>query len=133
MRRRKEPGRIKGCPVCTGVMDETGFCVTGKGYPITKTCHFMCPFCRQELTWDGACIWCHGTHTKDDRSTWSFPGDEYHVQHGHWVKVAGPQMARSVDENTACQAVVQQVLDKKLSEKEAQARIHGILHPEVPV
>jgi len=37
------------------------------------------------------------------------------------------------EENKACLKVVMDVLNRRITEAEGHARIHGILHPEVPV
>ncbi len=121
-----------GCTICGGIVDEKGFCATGGGYPMMMTSPFVCPFCRSRLSWDGGCNGCHGTFTKSDRSTWTFPGDHYRVENGHWVIQEGPQKACTYEQNEACIEIVRQVLDGKLSEIVAQDRIQGILHPEIP-
>ncbi len=121
-----------GCPVCGGTQDEKGFCATGGGYPGTMACPFVCVFCHQSLSWDGGCSWCFGTHTPSDRATWTFPGDEYQREKGHWVMVAGPQKACSPEQNSACRDIVRAVVDKEVSEIVAQDRIQTILQPEVP-
>jgi len=128
----KKKDRPKGCPVCTGPVEDNGFCMRGGGYPLSMVCPFMCPFCFQGLSWNGGCMWCHGTHTTDDRSTWTFPGDEYRMDKGHWVKHAWPQNALTSEQNIACKEIVKLVLDGKLSELAGQERIQGILHHEVP-
>jgi len=37
------------------------------------------------------------------------------------------------EENKACMKVVLDVLNRRITEAEGHARIHGILHPEVPL
>jgi hypothetical protein len=66
-----------------------------------EVCPFACPMCRKPLEWSGACYACHGTIT-GQREDWSFPGDRYELERGHWVKVAaGPRPACSRVENRA--------------------------------
>ncbi len=136
MRKRTETGKQKsppkGCNICGGWLDEKGFCATGGGYPVTMLCPFVCPFCRKLLKWDGACMFCFGSHTPEDRATWTFPGDEYQVEGGHWINQGSANEVCTPQQNIACMEVVRLVLDGKLAQVEAQERIQGILHPEVP-
>ncbi len=94
-------------------------------------CPFHCPICRTLLKWDGGCNSCHGTANIDDRASWTFPGDRYKLEDGHWVLQEGPAKAVSMEQNIACNLVVQAVLDKKISELRGQERIHEILHPDI--
>jgi len=119
----------KGCTICGGQLGEYGFCATGGGFPGMMACPFTCPFCRRLLSWDGGCNFCHGTLNKDDRASWSFPGDHYHLEQGHWQLKEGPSKACTPEQNMACMMVVQAVLDKKISELRGQERIQEILNP----
>ena len=60
---------------------------------------YVCPLCRHPLTWEGGCESCHGTST-GRREEWTFPGDRYELEAGHFVKVAGPRRAMTSAENT---------------------------------
>jgi len=114
-----------GCS-CGAYLDEHGYCLTGGGYPIIYTCHFVCPFCRHSLSWDGGCTNCKGSHTPSDRLTWTFPGDRYEVQYGHWVQVEGPAKATSPENVKACMQVIDKVF-LGLNVEEANKEIAGIL------
>ncbi len=120
--------KLLGCS-CGGYLDEWGYCATGGGYPITQACPLVCPLCRSALTWGGGCTSCKGTSTRADRTSWTFPGDLYEVQRGHWVKVGGPQKACTPDQNKACALIVDKVLAGELKEPEAQEKIQDILNP----
>lgn len=88
------------CPVDRAAINR-GFCMRGQGYPMTEVCPFSCPICRKPLQWSGACYECFGT-TTGRREDWSFPGDHFELQEGHWVKVAeGARRACTQAENKA--------------------------------
>jgi len=128
----KTPKALTGCSTCGGRLGEYGFCESGGGFQGKMECPFSCPICRFKLSWDGGCNSCHGTANIDDRASWTFPGDRYWLELGHWVFKEGPAEAVSMEQSIACNLVVQAVLDKKISELRGQERVHEILHPEIP-
>ncbi len=131
-KRGGKAGVAKGWPSCTGPLDDKGFCTRRGGFPLTMACPFVCPFCRQGLTWDGGCNWCHGTYNMDDRESWTFPGDQYDAVGGHWLRIGKAQEVCTPQQNEACIAVVLDVLNRRISELAGQERIKEILHPLVP-
>jgi hypothetical protein len=81
------------CGADGAVLESTGWCPTGGGYAVTYTtgagvgalaCPFACPICRGLLSWDGGCNGCRGSRTPEDRTSWTFPGDRYEAQGGHY-------------------------------------------------
>lgn len=46
------------CPFDGTPLHADGWCPTGEGYPITRSCPFVCDVCRQPLTWAGTCNTC---------------------------------------------------------------------------
>ncbi len=119
------------CPItkCGGVLSDIGQCEQGGGYPITMLCPFVCPFCRSRLNWDGACMWCYGTHSRQDKATWTFPGDYHEAQGGHWIKAELPAKACTQKQNKECLAVVYAVLDKRMTVKDGLEKVGDILSP----
>jgi len=68
-----------------------------------------CPHCRGPLDWDGGCNRCHGC-TTGRKEDWTFPGDKYELQKGHWQRVEGPRRACTPEENAAGFAKLYDVL-----------------------
>jgi len=67
------------------------------------------------LDWDGGCIRCHGC-TTGRREDWTFPGDKYEIQKGHWQRVAdGPRLACTPEENRAGFAKLYEILGVDVS------------------
>ena len=88
------------CPV-DGAAMVRGICTRGGGAPMTDRCPFACPICRKPLEWCGTCYSCHGAVT-GSRADWTFPGDRYELEDGHWIKVLdGPRRACTPAENQA--------------------------------
>ncbi len=89
------------------------------------SCPFVCPICRGQLEWSGACFGCHGTAMPTDRASWSFPGARYetHDEGGkalgdgqHCVKIAeAGRRACTPEENRAGFAEVQRVLTEMMN------------------
>jgi len=52
----------------------------------------VCTLCRGPLDWDGGCNRCHGC-TSGRREDWTFPGNKYELDKGHWHRVCGPRKA----------------------------------------
>ncbi len=89
------------CPADGARLQADGWCPTGNGYLAHMSCPFVCPICRQPLSWDGGCEHCHGC-TTGAREDWTFPGDRYELEAGHWRKIlAGPRRACTQEENAA--------------------------------
>jgi hypothetical protein len=90
----------RACRLCGGSLRDDGLCLRGGGYPMTMACPFVCPVCRQRMQWDGGCNACHGTPTVD-RAAWTFVGDRYELEHGHYRLVARTETLRvcTPDEN----------------------------------
>ncbi len=135
MTRRRLDGKAsagpKKCPIqgCGGYLDDMGACQEGFGFPMTMSCPFVCPIsgCGANLDWSGGCRSCHGVPTtKADRSTWTFPGDEYQIQQCHWVQVGMPRIGVHPDKIKACHAVIKKV-EVGLSVEVANKEIAGIL------
>jgi len=139
MTRRRLEGKAAGpkkCPIqgCGGYLDDIGLCQDGFGFPITTSCPFVCPMCGANLDWSGGCMSCKGATAPEDRLTWTFPGNEYEVQHAHWVKVGGPAKATPPDKMKACMRVMDKVwlgLSAELANKEI-AGILGVAAEEDP-
>ena len=80
------------CPFDGHPLHANGWCEAGDGYPITRSCPFVCDVCRQRLTWDGTCLSCPRYA----------PGDryEYDAKGLHWrLAEKGPHRLLSADEN----------------------------------
>lgn len=99
MARRKDTAKVTAVatPVTTtgstcredgAILEANGYCKRGRGFPATMQCPFVCPLCRHPLDWDGACMACHGCTTAR-REDWTFPGDRYELEDGHYRWVAG--------------------------------------------
>lgn len=89
------------CPADGARLQADGWCPQGNGYLAHMACPFACPICRQLLSWDGGCEHCHGC-TTGEREDWTFPGDRYELDAGHWQKIlAGPRRACTREENAA--------------------------------
>ena len=82
------------CPFDGSLLDSSGFCSAGEGFPITSPCRIACPICRHFLDYSGACFSCHGV--TDIRADWQLPGDRYEIDFPdgtprgngkHWVLV----------------------------------------------
>jgi hypothetical protein len=87
----------------------SGICSATGGYPATASCPLACPICRGLLSWDGGCERCHGCAT-GRRTDWTFPGDRYELDTGHWQRVDGPRAACTPEQNAAGFAAVGAIL-----------------------
>ena len=100
----------RACPEDGAILESNGRCKTGRGFPATLRCPFACPLCRQPLDWDGGCQACHGCRTAR-REDWTFPGDRYELEGGHYRWVAGKdRRACTPLENAAGLAEVRRIL-----------------------
>jgi len=63
------------------------------------------------LAWDGGCERCHGC-TTGRREDWTFPGDRYELDKGHWQPVDVPRKACTPEQNAAGFAAIRAVLGK---------------------
>ncbi len=98
------------CPADGAILEANGLCPRGRGFPATMRCPFVCPLCRQPLDWDGGCPACHGC-TSALRQDWSFPGDRYELEDGHYRWVAkGGRRACTPEENAEGLARVRAIL-----------------------
>jgi len=120
-------GTVSICPADNALV-KNGVCSRTGEFPMTERCPFACPICRKPLEWSGACHRCHGT-TSGQREDWSFPGDRYELEGGHWVKTAdGPRRACTRGEN---QAGAREVL-RVLSGAALETRLPAEVLDEVP-
>jgi len=85
---------------CGASLLASGLCSAAGGYPATSSCPLACPICRGPLAWDGGCERCHGC-TTGRREDWTFPGDRYELDKGHWQRVDGPRKACTPAQNAA--------------------------------
>lgn len=97
-RGKAEPEAPSRACDCGGMLDARGWCDRASGFTHLARCPYVCPLCRQPLTWEGGCGRCHGC-TTGRREDWAFPGDRYEVTDGHYRKVCGPRQACSPAEN----------------------------------
>jgi len=98
--RKAKPARgtVSICPADNSPV-KNGVCSRTGEFPMTERCPFACPICRKALEWSGACSSCNGTMT-GQRDDWTFPGDRYELEDGHWVKALdGPRRACTRAEN----------------------------------
>lgn len=114
------PTAPKRCRFDNTELMPDGFCLTGGGYPLGRTCPLVCPLCRGPLDWSGGCEQCHGCTTAR-REDWTFPGDRYDcfddegaaIGDGqHWVKTDGPRPAVTAAQNAAGLRAVRHILAK---------------------
>ena len=96
---------------CGSSLLASGRCSSTGGYPATATCPLACPICRGALGWDGGCQRCYGC-TTGKREDWTFPGDRYELDKGHWQKVDGPRPACTPAQNAAGFAAIRVLLAK---------------------
>ena len=103
-------------------------------FTLSLSCPFACPCCGGGLEWDGGCHACHGSVTSWDRDTWTFPGDRYEREAGHWVKTDGPRRAGTRSEHLACLDLQRRQLAGQLGRLEALTELAGILtgHGGIP-
>jgi len=102
----------KVCQYDKATLQADGFCPRGEGYVLTLACPFSCPICRRPLAWDGGCEACKGCVT-GQREDWTFPGDRYEIEAGHWrLKAKGPRPACTVAENAAGFAAIRELLGR---------------------
>lgn len=94
---------------CGAGLTTQGLCERFGGYPATSTCPFTCPICRGPLDWSGGCERCHGC-TSGRREDWTFPGDRYALEKGHWQRVDGPRRACTREQNAKGMAEVRAIL-----------------------
>jgi len=118
------------CPIDRARLQADGFCPQGGGYLLTLPCPFACPICRKPLAWDGGCEACKGC-TTGDRRDWTFPGDRYEIEGGHWVRWAkGPRPACTVAENAAGFAAIRAVLGSGQASTSSDAEPVGAITPD---
>lgn len=89
----RDAAPMAACPIDDARLQADGWCPTGNGYVVYKTCPFACPHCRRPLSWDGGCPSCYGAPS-GRREDWSFPGHRYELEGGHWVRIAGLEPGR---------------------------------------
>lgn len=105
------PPPKRKCTSCGVVLLASGLCSAKGGYSSAMACPHACPICRGPLAWDGGCDRCHGC-TSGKREDWTFPGDRYELDKGHWQRVDGPRKACTPDENVAGFAAIRVLLSK---------------------
>jgi hypothetical protein len=102
------------CATDGALLDPNGFCHAGHGFAPSADCPFTCPFCRHPLAWSGACEACHGC-TTGRRDDWTFPGQRYDFQAGHWrpdpTAPAG-QPACAPEDNAAAARAINRMLGR---------------------
>ena len=108
---RDAPARRERCD-CGSALLASGICADTGGYPLSSRCPFICPYCRGELEWSGACPRCYGC-TTGRREDWTFPGKEYRPDKGHWQET-GPanRKACSPEENAEAARMVLAILSR---------------------
>jgi hypothetical protein len=83
---------------------------------MTAGCPFACPICRGPLGWGGECLNCHGCRT-GRRADWTFPGDTYELQGGHYRLVArGRTPVCSPEDNAAAMRTLRTILRRTAHE-----------------
>jgi hypothetical protein len=109
-----------------------GWCPLGQAYATNAPCPFVCPVCRGPLDWVGGCVKCHGC-TTGNKEDWTFPGDRYERDDdnpGHYrltdLKAGRPSCTPR--ENIAAMQIVQAVLAKKMTVKEAEGHLAVIFN-----
>lgn len=102
---------------CGARLLTSGTCAATGGYPATAACSIACPMCRGPLAWDGGCERCHGCLT-GRREDWTFPGDRYELEAGHWRRTEGPRRACSLEETAAGFAILRARLGRILAADE---------------
>jgi hypothetical protein len=113
-----------------GSVLENGFCHAGGGYAKHWPCPFVCSICRGPLTWNGGCHRCHGCRT-GERDDWTYPGDRYELDAGHWRLVAkGPFPVASQEQNKAALRVVHDVWAKNITAEQGHERVRDIFGEE---
>ena len=97
---------------CGSALLASGICADTGGYPLSSRCPFVCPYCRGNLEWSGACPRCYGC-TTGRREDWTFPGKEYRPDKGHWQET-GPanRKACSPEENAEAARMVIAILSR---------------------
>ena len=123
----------KRCP-CGSALMASGKCEETGNYPANLN-HppFVCPFCRSPLDWQGGCVHCYGSATSADRTTWTFPGDDYEVSGPHRVKVvSGPRKCCTPAQSHAAGKIVQAVLDREVDLPTALGMLEECLETSEP-
>jgi hypothetical protein len=78
-----------------------GWCPTGEGFPLARSCPFVCDRCRAPLTWQGTCLTCPDP---TGNTVGYAPGDryDYDEKNPHWRLVEkGPFTLCTPEENAA--------------------------------
>jgi hypothetical protein len=108
---RVEWTKPESCPNDGALLDDHRYCHRGRGYAAGTECPFSCPLCRGPLGWAGDCQQCHGT-TTGRREDWTFPGQRYEFDGGHY-KLVDPATMRPVcspEDNAAAMRALRALL-----------------------
>ena len=111
MRDRRQDSRQARTCDCSARLLASGLCSATGGYPASARCPHACPICRGPLGWEGGCERCHGC-TTGQREDWTFLGDRYELDKGHWQKVDGPRKACTPEQNAAGFAAIRTLLGR---------------------